>query len=1268
MKLRNKTKQWGSLLLAAWLIASSLVTVIVAINPQPALAESPSVPTSAATVATNNAIGCEAQISAPTTMANTLNTVGANSNLGNWIPLTNDWLGIADGGSIAQSSLSAADKADATKTLTPDSTNKAAITFTSQDSANKKSCASSLILFQSVNTSKPNTFYGYWDLGIGVPGAQSANFATPEWYFISAAYVAPPSGSGTVGTISFTLPAVSYTSLTTKEVSWPGIQVAGFTPAITSLFGSAPGNGTTASNCDLTAITTSADLQTCVGTQTTAGTLGSPAFTDAAHIVFDGDTYTASTWSGNGSSNVVKYLLTSSSNTSRQQDNTGGSGIPEIDLPVAACNPSGSATNSFNLCSDSGTDISNYLKTIKAGQTVNLKFTNYTLAGNPSGGSKATIYNVSTSGINIVANYYPASASSPTAAVISVFTGGGSNEGPYVGTYTQASSNSLTYTNASGGPQGCTTTRPSFVFTTDPSTITQTRDTGNSTVPTFTSATWNLPESPDCSTATSNGQVQVLIEPANTAQPVVKSPPAATTVTPTCESSGFTLAWIMCPVINGLASTVDGMYSVFIRPLLVTKPIDISNTNCTASDNYSGCDYAVWSNFRIYGDIFLVIALLVIVFGQSIGGGMIDAYTAKKILPRLLIAAILINLSIYIVAFAVDITNIIGNGIQTLITQPFNDAGAFHLGLTGPAAGTAGLGIAVPLLGAAGTIWAAIAAPAAALVVASAILPPLVMFLAVFILMPALFIFLAILATVLIRRGLIIFLVLISPVAFALYCLPNTEQYFKKWWDLLLKTLLVYPIIAVVFAISDVLSVTIEQGGKSSGMAAWVADLLALAALVLPLFLIPFSFRLAGGAIGKIHETLTNYHKRGQELIKGNINNPRSLRNRLKTNLQNGVVTGGSHSMDTLRGASKKQTGFRRRAAIGGMRALGVYDWDMARKDQNEHFDKEISGKVAMGADNLERAFFARQWTGPDRKYLDAAGNEQTLTSGRYYSTYKDSDGVYKESSAGDVKNSHRKYDGNESKIQTLIKYETGKVPNDEGFYGVDANGETIYNPAEINSRIDRNTMPMGSFLGNLPTVMKEAGLPSTSAAGASIGSFFATQAQHRELKHTRPDGNGGWVQDEHALVQDWAENVGSYAASNQKTAPINRLRQINKGLRAKQARIAAGQARVDEKTGQREVWTTTDERSSKDFVRIAQGLDSRMRYGGSGAQVGQTEGGDPISDRGSGGPGRVNEAISLLVKEVLGDGGDQAPRGGGGGGGGPRIIIPPSGYTGSQG
>jgi len=303
---------------------------------------------------------------------------------------------------------------------------------------------------------------------------------------------------------------------------------------------------------------------------------------------------------------------------------------------------------------------------------------------------------------------------------------------------------------------------------------------------------------------------------------------------PSCESTGSALAWIMCPVIEGLANALDSTYDNIIKPLLLAKPINITEPGEDATNTFK-----IWSTFRIYGNVILIIALLVIIFSEAIGGGLVDAYTVRKTLPRLLVAAILINLSIYIVALAVDVSNIVGVGIQSLLEAPFRAADAFEvqLGFGAAAAAAGGIGMSA-LLGVGAAIWA------------SGMLAGFLEMFLLFFLIPAFLGIMAVMITILIRTGLIIFLTIISPVAFALYCLPNTEKYFKQWWDLLFRTLLVFPIIAVVFAMGNILAVTMSS--TANGITGSLTQIMSIFALILPLFLIPFSFRMAGGIMGQL--------------------------------------------------------------------------------------------------------------------------------------------------------------------------------------------------------------------------------------------------------------------------------------------------------------------------------------------------------------------------------------------------------------------------------
>lgn len=81
--------------------------------------------------------------------------------------------------------------------------------------------------------------------------------------------------------------------------------------------------------------------------------------------------------------------------------------------------------------------------------------------------------------------------------------------------------------------------------------------------------------------------------------------------TPTCDTSGFNLSWVLCPIIEGAVSAIQGIYTNLLEPLL----------KMNSQDLLSGKYYQAWSAFRDYANVILIIILLVIVFGEAIGGG-----------------------------------------------------------------------------------------------------------------------------------------------------------------------------------------------------------------------------------------------------------------------------------------------------------------------------------------------------------------------------------------------------------------------------------------------------------------------------------------------------------------------------------------------------------------------------------------------------------------------------------------------------------------------
>lgn len=653
----------------------------------------------------------------------------------------------------------------------------------------------------------------------------------------------------------------------------------------------------------------------------------------------------------------------------------------------------------------------------------------------------------------------------------------------------------------------------------------------------------------------------------------------ATDNTPTCESTGTSLSWILCPLINGLSKAVDGIYTEFIQPLLKTSPVDLSG-----SANDKSHTFEVWSNFRVYGDIFLVIGLLVVVFGQSIGGGLIDAYTAKKILPRLLIAAVLINISIYIVAFAVDITNIIGDSLGNLITQPFVDAKDFKLQINGT---TSGIGL-VALIG--------------AVVYGFKNTGPLLQYLFVFALIPIFLTFLAILVTVLFRRGLIIFLVLASPVAFALYCLPNTEKYFKKWWELLAKTLMVYPLIAVIFAVANVLSVTINQGGHSSGVIDTVGNFLSIIALVVPLFLIPFSFKIAGGLIGKFADFGGAMGKRAHAAYKGNDRDPFSNQNMARRKLQNRNLTNREGLIN--RGIDmQKKGGFLGKTIGSGLsRTVGAGNYEARRSIMNKEEADKVQTQVSTGGDNTVRALFARKLDyDHDTGRKDANGNAITERRSGYFGTgVKDIGGFAvgqskSQFAKSEVDKAEALYGQNQSGYQGALTYEIGKASDDE-------NLKTIM---DVNS-----------------AKMSKLGMESAQG-GIWTGAAYNHQQTRRELKHTKIQEDGTYKRDAVAFTKEIAENVGSYPLSNMRTSTIKALREDHG--KAKAAFDASGGTDLKAK----EILQYTE--------ATARSLDQRRQSNGGFALAGEGDAAQPISGSQSGAAGLVEQELAGFIKDVTG-------------------------------
>lgn len=297
----------------------------------------------------------------------------------------------------------------------------------------------------------------------------------------------------------------------------------------------------------------------------------------------------------------------------------------------------------------------------------------------------------------------------------------------------------------------------------------------------------------------------------------------------TCTSQIGAVGWIICPTTGLLAKGIDALYGV-IENLLSVKPLEMGRNSPV---------YQVWAYMRNLANICFIIFLLVIIYSQITGLG-INNYGIKKSLPRLIITAIIVNFSFLFCAIAVDISNIIGNGLKDLLAGIADNA--ISTGTIDPSKNTGFYALFTTI--AAGGIGTTIllAFPGGPLGLLLAIIPVIVGGII------SVVIGLLVLG---LRQALVVFLVAISPVAFVLYILPNTEKHFQKWKNYFAQMLFFYPMFSMLFGVTKLASmIFITSATTPFGI------IIGVAIQVLPLFLAANLMQLSGTALGGISSKL----------------------------------------------------------------------------------------------------------------------------------------------------------------------------------------------------------------------------------------------------------------------------------------------------------------------------------------------------------------------------------------------------------------------------
>ncbi|HJQ09233.1 MAG TPA: hypothetical protein VJ836_07180 [Candidatus Saccharimonadales bacterium] len=445
----------------------------------------------------------------------------------------------------------------------------------------------------------------------------------------------------------------------------------------------------------------------------------------------------------------------------------------------------------------------------------------------------------------------------------------------------------------------------------------------------------------------------------------VVTPPGDTATTapePRIGCDFFTLNplnWIVCPFIKG-ATNVVGYLDDAINRMLTVDVKQVFDDSTATGKAY----HTAWGVFRGFALAIIVIAALVMVIAQAAGTEILDAYTVRKVLPRLLIATIGITISWNLMEAAVTLSNDLGNGIRSIIYAPF---GAFTDSLRALDNSTK---FALVLLGSAGILaygWVALLS-----LVVTALLACLVAFF-----------------MLAFRRVLITFLAIISPFAIACSILPNTQKVWKLWLSTFTGALLVFLIISAFIATGRVFAVT----ALASSNTETITQIIALIAYFAPYFLIPYAFRLAGGFIATIggivndrsrgmFDRLKNFRgnevkMRGQKAKQGELFQGFSGSNRFARMTQR--MAGAANDTTVRAGLARGRFGFGRRGRAAYSEAMDLAAQRHAGSDAGkagQHNDPMLQAQSYF-TEELARAGLQRDFG------MTATQAEDAITSAR---------------------------------------------------------------------------------------------------------------------------------------------------------------------------------------------------------------------------------------------------------------------------------------------
>ncbi len=338
-----------------------------------------------------------------------------------------------------------------------------------------------------------------------------------------------------------------------------------------------------------------------------------------------------------------------------------------------------------------------------------------------------------------------------------------------------------------------------------------------------------------------------------------------------CYTKSGTLGWIICPIVDGARTAIIQSYGSMVEPALRINPELFKAMTGKLNGTYNA-----WNIFRVIGNIVFVVMFVLVILSQ-VTSYKVEKYGVKNTLPKLIITAIILNLSFIICQGAIDLCNITGKGVGNLLqsitkqvgypeTLKFNAGGeTTEVKPTDEGSwqdtNTWGASFAKNWLGNSSLIIL-VAGIGVGVILSQgfALLIPICMML-----ITVLVAVLGLVAILGVRQALAVLLVAISPVAIACYILPNTKGLFNKWFKTFQGLLLAYPICSALVYAGDMCATLLLQVANSNPSNNFWLLISAAAVSVAPIFIIPKVLRksMTGMTNGfaKLSQRLGGYTK-----------------------------------------------------------------------------------------------------------------------------------------------------------------------------------------------------------------------------------------------------------------------------------------------------------------------------------------------------------------------------------------------------------------------